>query len=107
MVGHGVTFGIPLTDEFGGPTDDEMVEVINKLYEENDYEYPVGIASFPSVEDNQLVLGFFVRLHRDINVAELDKQWNDLITKLPPELKAVYDKYDWNKPSFHVMSGEY
>jgi len=107
MVGHGVAFGISLTDEFGDSLDDEMVDVVKKLYKENNYDYPVGIASFPSAEDDQLVLGFFIRLDRDINVEELDKQWNDLMAKLPPELKAIYDQYEWNKPNFHVMSGSY
>lgn len=107
MVGHGIVFGILLTDKFGRSYADDLVNEIKVFYTKNNYTYPEGIADFPSAEDDQLAIGFFVKLGRDMDIAQLDATWEDLTKKLPPEILEIYNKHEWKKPDFHVMSGSY
>lgn len=106
MVGHCVVFGILLTDSFGHTIVKEVTDIINEIYEETE-SYPEGVIDFPSAEDNQLAIGLYVKLDRDINVEELDKKWNEVYNNLSPELFEAIDKYELEKPNFHVLSGYY
>lgn len=84
----------------------EVTDIINEIYNETEI-YPEGVMDFPSAEDNQSAIGLSVKLDRGINVEELDKKWNEVYKNISPELFEAIDKYELEKPNFHVLSGYY
>jgi len=102
MVGHGVLYGILLTDEFGGAFYDELVEKIRELEDE-----PEWIYSFPSARDNQLAFGIHVYLDKDMNMQEIHQKWEKYMLTVPQEFRDELASYDLEEPNLHVVSGKY
>lgn len=108
MVGHDSGYGILLTDDFGSPYYDDLVKAIKELREENDYDYdyPSWIMSFPSAEDDQLILGMSIVVYKKMNFVEIHEEWEKLMETIPNEITEILAKYNLD-PDVHIVSGKY
>lgn len=102
MVGHDTLYGIMVTNEFGS-ANNQVGEAIQEYIEENDE--PSWIASFPSAESDQLVLGFSAFIHKGTDFKALDKEWHALMETVPESIKALIG--DIGEPDVVVVSGYY
>lgn len=107
---HTTAYGVLLTQDFGDSLDkqfDPLIDLINnKKYEEDDYDYgSKWLATCPSAERDQMVLGFEVRFDKNLEMEQVEKKWQELIKTVPEEWKELIK--DFPEPNFHVMSGKY
>jgi hypothetical protein len=107
MVGHDSGYGIILTDEFGSPFYEDLVEAIKALKNSGRSFYPKWVLDFPSAEDDQLILGMRVGVHKKMNFAEIHAQWEELMKTVPKEIQDIMNEYDLPEPDMHIVSGKY
>jgi hypothetical protein len=109
MIVNSTAYGILLTDEFGGteyPAHEPFTEFVEAFRAEFNWPYPEWITDCPSVEQTQLVLGFSASMSKKTDFAALDKQWYEMMEKLPQKYKDLLSKIDLPEPDIQKMSGE-
>lgn len=108
MVGHETLYGISITDEFGYENFKGILEII-EAYKNNDKypNYPDWITSFPSVEDDQLVIGFSFTLDKHTDFKELESQWQEMYKTVPQDVKDFISSINnsYIGTDVHVVSG--
>lgn len=96
-------YGVSLTDEFGG-----FFKLYDGFIELNLNDFCV---SCPSVEDSQYVLGINVDINKNMDIKEINNQWEKYIQNLPQNVKDIISEITLNnknafEPDFKILAGE-
>jgi hypothetical protein len=101
MIVHVVAYGIMITDEFGSPKYASLVKAVRAYLEK--VGEPDWICTCPSAEEDQLVLGFSIHVHKEIDFKNVDKKWHDVMEHIPENIKILMKELP--EPNVEVMSG--
>jgi len=91
MIAEGTFYGLSVTDEFGHPlyAMQQVFAYIQKHYYDEEYggyNEPPWLVTFPSAEEDQLVIGFDVVINKKTNYEKLDEKWQEILTIMPAPL---------------------